>query len=229
MDNNSILDVIFKRSRKILSLPEGKIRNISIILLWGALWGILEATVGLILHSFPFQIPTGSVLFPIGYYFMQKSYRDTNKLNSMFNTAIVAAFIKLINLFSPTIPIIKVLNPAACILLEGLGVVLVFKYFIKEEKSIKFINALTMSFLWRVGYYIICFGIFIPLKMMESSSILDKGRIIEFFFKNGLINSILIYLYSKIQHKYNKESNIKYHPIISSSVFLLAVIITWIV
>ncbi|MDR7870996.1 MAG: hypothetical protein RIN55_09070 [Tissierellaceae bacterium] len=228
MEKNSILDVILRRSRRILS-SEDKIRNLSIILFWGSIWGILEATVGLFLHAFPFKIPTGSIMFPIGYYFMQKSYKATNQLNSMFYTSAVAASIKLVNLFSPVVPIIKVLNPAGCILLEGLGVVLVFKYVVKDEKSIKFIHALTMSFLWRVGYYMMCLGIFVPLGMIKNSSILNMSYVTEFFFRNAFINSILIYLYSKVQYKNYKESTIKYNPLLSSSALILAIIVTWIV
>lgn len=229
MEKNSVLDIILGRSQRILSLSEDKIRNISIIIFWGAIWGILEATVGLLLHTLPFKVPTGSVLFPIGYYFMQKSYRDTNDIKSMFYTSIVAATIKLINLLNPIVPAIKVLNPAGCILLEGLGVALVFKYLLKDEKVLKFAHVLLMSLLWRVGYYIMCLGIFVLLAMMESSSILDKSRIMDFLIKNSLINSIIIYMYSKLQYRYTKESIMKYHPVFSSSVFILAMIITWVV
>lgn len=208
---------------------DNKIRNLSIIIFWGALWGIFEATVGLVLHSFPFKVPTGSVLFPIGYYFMQKSYRATDDMRAMFFTSMVAASIKLVNLFSPTIPLIKVLNPSGCILLEGLGVVLVFKYLIKDEKTINSIHALLMSIIWRVGYYIMCLAIFVPLGMMESSSILEKSRVVDFFFRNGFINSILIYLYSKFQDSLDRESTMKYHPALSSTALILALIITWLV
>ena len=142
---------------------------------------------------------------------------------------LVATSIKLVNLFSPTIPLIRVLNPAGCILLEGLGVVLVFKYLVKDKKTINFIHALLMSITWRVGYYIMCLAIFVPLGMMESSSILEMSRVVEFFFKNGLINSILIYLYSKFQYRYDKESKMKYHPGLSTSALILALIVTWVV
>ena len=206
-----------------------KTQNISIIIFWGAIWGIVEATLGLVLHTLPFKVPTGSVLFPIAYYFMQKSYRDTQDVRSIFYTSIVAATIKLINLFNPIVPAIKVLNPAACILLEGLGLALVFKYFIQGERALKFVHSLSMSLMWRMGYYIMCFSIFIPLAMMESSSILNKSRIVDFLIKNTLINSIIIYLYSKIQYSYNNKAIMKYNPVFSSSVFILAMIITWVV
>lgn len=204
-----------------------KTRFICVILFWGSLWGIIEATIGLVLHMLPFKVPTGSVLFPIGYYFMQKSYRENNDIKSMVYTSLVAASIKLVNLLSPAVPVLRVLNPASCIVLEGLGVFLVFKYIIKEENMIKFTHILSMSTIWRIGYYIMCLVVFVPLGMMESGSILGINKIVEFFIKNGLINSILIYLYIKVQSKHNKKSNIKYHPVLSSSIFIIAIMITW--
>lgn len=227
MEKERFLDTILRQSRRILT--EDKVKDLSVILFWGSIWGILEATVGLVLHALPFKVPTGAIMFPIGYYFMQKSYRNTNHNMAMFYTSAIAASIKLINLLSPIVHPIKVLNPAACILLEGLSVALVFKYFVQDGKALKFINAVSMSLIWRVGYYIMCFGIFIPLSMMNSRSILEKSYIMDFFIKNGLINSILIYLYSKLQYKCKNKPIIKYHPVFSSSVLILAIIITWMV
>lgn len=208
---------------------KGKTSILSIILFWGALWGITEATVGYLLHMLPFRVPTGSILFPIGYYFMQKSYKETKDLKSIFYTSSIAASIKLINLFIPMIPIIKVINPFACILLEGLAVTLVVKLFEYEEEPIKYIHSLIMSLSWRIGYYIVCFTISIPLGIMKSSSVLDKNRFIEFFFINGFINSLIIYFYSKFVAKNNKESKLKYNPIFSTSLLALAFFIQWLI
>ncbi|MEW9096438.1 MAG: hypothetical protein AB2417_15275 [Clostridiaceae bacterium] len=210
---------------------EEKAYNISVIIFWGAIWGLIEATVGNILHMLPFRVPTGSILFPIGYYFMKKSYKETNDLKSIFYTSSIAASIKLINLFTPTTPIVKVLNPSACILLEGLVVVLVFKLLEYKESNLKYIHILIMSLSWRVGYYIMCFVAFIPLGLMKSSSIVDKNKFIEFFFVNGFINSLIIYFYTKIAAKVSmgnyKEIRIKYNPIFSICLFVFALFIQW--
>ena len=204
-------------------------RNINVVLIWGAIWGIIEATIGNALHILPFRVPTGSVLFPIGYFCMQKSFKETQDINSMFFTASVASFVKLINLFSPATPVIKVLNPAACVLLEGLAVAIVFTIYQYKDSDIGLKQALIMSSSWRIGYYILCFAIFIPLMMMKSSSILDFGKFVEFFIINGLINSIIIYVYGKIPSKSKKVSRIKYNLPLSASLFLLAVIVTWVI
>lgn len=206
-----------------------KLHTISIILFWGALWGVVEATVGYIIHALPFKMPTGSILFPIGYCFMQKSYKETKDLKSILYTSAIATSIKLINLFIPTVQIIKVLNPSAYILFEGLAVVFVFKIFEYNEEPIKFIHSLIMSLFWRIGYYVINFVIFIPLALVSSSSILNRTKFIEFFLINSFINSILIYFYSKFAAKNNKELKIKYNPAFSISLFIFALLIQWLV
>ncbi|QBD85783.1 hypothetical protein EQG73_11760 [Clostridium tetani] len=210
-----------------------KMYNLSIVMFWGAIWGFMEATVGYALHMLPFRVPTGSIFFPIGYYFMQKSYKETKDLKSMFHTAAIGASIKLINLFIPGTPVSKVINPTACILLEGLSVTLVFKLLKHREKAMKFIHTLIMSLSWRVGYYIVCFAITIPLGLMKSSSVVNKSRFIEFFFVNGFINSLIIYAYikilSQIPGKTDKERVIKYNPIISTCLFVFVLVVQWLI
>lgn len=217
------------KSLKTLGRTEEGLRYISIILVWGAIWGIIEATIGNVLHMLPFRVPTGSILFPIGYFCMQKSFNETEDIKSMFFTASIAASIKLINLFSPMIPVIKVINPATCVLLEGLAVAVVFTIYKYKDSDIGFKQSMIMSSSWRIGYYILSFAIFIPLKMMEASSILGLGRFVEFFIINGLVNSMIIYAYGKIVSRSKRISRFKYNLPISASLFLLAVLVTWIV
>lgn len=206
---------------------EEKVPFLSVVLFWGALWGIAEATIGFTLHALPFRVPTGSILFPIGCYFMSRAYNETKQTKSIFYTSFVTAIIKLVNLFIPMIPTIKVINPFMCILLEGLAVTMVVKLFDYDDGPIKYIHALIMSLSWRVGYYIVCIAITIPLGFMESSSLFEKGRFIEFFFINGFINSLIIYFFSKYIYNTEKKSRIKYTPIYSTLLLVLAFFIQW--
>lgn len=205
------------------------IRYLNIILVWGAIWGIIEATVGNALHLLPFRVPTGSVLFPIGYFCMQKSFNETGDIKSMFFTASTAASIKLINLFSPITPIIKVINPASCVLLEGLAVATVFTIYKYKNSDIGFKQSLIMSSSWRIGYYILCFAIFIPLALTEVSEVINPGRFVEFFIINGLVNSMIIYAYGKIVGRPKSTSRIKYSLPLSVLLFSLAIFVTWVV
>lgn len=216
------------KSSKIGRRTKG-VRYLSIVLVWGAIWGIIEATIGNALHLLPFRVPTGSVLFPIGYFCMQKAFNETGDIKSMVLTAGTAAFVKLINLFSPVTPVIKVINPASCVLLEGLAVAIVFTIYKYKNSDIGLKQSLIMSSSWRIGYYILCFAVFIPLALTEVSEVITPNRFVEFFIVNGLVNSMIIYAYGKIASRPKKASRIKYNLPLSALMLFLAVLVTWVV
>lgn len=203
-------------------------KDFYIVVFLGAIWGLVEASLGLLLHSIRF-IPTGSILFPIGYYFMKKSYKMTGDISSIFYTSIVAASIKLINLFSPLVPTIKVLNPSFCIILEGIGVLVISSYLLKKEKPLELQHIFLMSIFWRIGYYLLCFTIFIPLKMMKSSSILNMNHFIRFFMINMVVNSILIYIYEKCKKNLEIRPKLEYSGITAIATYILALFVQWII
>lgn len=94
--------------------------RIKTVLFWGALWGILEATLGWFLHLMHFN-GVVLVLYPFGLMCMLLAAKQTGKTSSIIQVAIVASVIKLVNLFmSPELPIYYTTNPAVAIFLEGL-------------------------------------------------------------------------------------------------------------
>jgi len=216
------------RLETLTTKNEGKFYKLSVIVFWGAIWGIIEASLGYFLHLFPLKFPTGSILFPIGFVCMQNVYRVTGSLKSIFYTSVIVATIKLINLLMPAVYTIKVLNPAGCILFEGLAVAAVY-YIVQYNKgSLKFSYPVLMSIFWRIGYYAMCFGIFIPLEMMDTSSILAIDKFVKFFVINGLANAVIIYFISKYMAKKEQNTNINYSPIYSLTMLILAFMIQWV-
>lgn len=160
--------------------------NTSRYLFYGALWGILEATVGYLMHLFvvPF---TGFVMFPIGAYFMGRATLETKEKKGALYVALIAATIKLINLWMPNIAFIKVMNPVIAILLQGLAVSLFLG--IKKEKT--FISAFNTSLLWRaifIGF------VFIEGVMGYQVRLLNAGtmEVVRYLTLDTLINSVLI-------------------------------------
>jgi len=95
----------------------------TIAMLWGALWGLSEATLGYILHTLRIPGLAGFVMFPIGIFFMLKAYQDSKNLSVIFSTAVVAAAIKLSNLLLPGTYTLDVLKPAIAIMTESLAVI----------------------------------------------------------------------------------------------------------
>lgn len=127
-------------------------KNVEVVLFWGALWGLEEATLGYLLHLLPINI--GWLFwFPLAFAFMQLSYRKTGRVSSMLYTSFIAAAIKLIDLLLPT-RIDKIINPAAAILLEGAAVFGMFflaqkRPFLKRFTLVKvFLACMLQSFLY---------------------------------------------------------------------------------
>jgi hypothetical protein len=94
-----------------------------IVLFWGSLWGLAEATLGHILHLLRIPGLAGFVMFPVGVFFMLKAYRDTWNLNTILATSIVAATFKLSNMLFPGTTPMDVFKPALAIICESLVVV----------------------------------------------------------------------------------------------------------
>ena len=90
-----------------------------ISLFWGSLWGLVEATLGQVLHRIPIPGIAGAVMFPIGVFFMVQAYRNSGKIPVIFLTALVAANIKLIDLLLPARSPLAAINPAIAILCES--------------------------------------------------------------------------------------------------------------
>lgn len=107
----------------------------SLILGLGAIWGIIEASIGWLLHLL--HMPgKGYILFSIGLCIMLYGVYSTQKKSASVYIAAIAALIKLSNLGLPGIfPAYFVINPAVSILLEGL-LVYAFSSIILKNKDL---------------------------------------------------------------------------------------------
>lgn len=109
----------------------------SLLVCLGALWGLVEATLGWGLH-FMHVAGKGKILFLIGLVIMIYGIRRTAKPYAAITIAGVAALIKLSNLVFPAHYLFRsVFNPFMYILLEGAIVTVasavLFKLFDKQK------------------------------------------------------------------------------------------------
>lgn len=89
------------------------------ILFWGSVWGIIEATIGWVLHSTQLHHGTSNILFAFGIFCMLSAAGRSGKGSvAVMLTAVVAAVIKLADFLLPGVEG-GVLHPAMYILLEG--------------------------------------------------------------------------------------------------------------
>jgi hypothetical protein len=95
----------------------------STALFWGALWGLSEATLGHILHMIRIPGLAGFVMLPLATFFMLKALQDSKKLSVIFSTSVVAATLKLSDLFLPGITALDIAKPAAAIVCESLAII----------------------------------------------------------------------------------------------------------
>ena len=95
------------------------------VLFWGGLWGIVEATLGTILHLPAFEgaglfLGSSAIIIPIAYFLMANCYKRTNSFYSVYLMGVLAALIKLSVGFVIGF-INKVYNPAIYIVVESLA------------------------------------------------------------------------------------------------------------
>lgn len=95
------------------------------VLFWGAAWGIVEATLGTILHLPAFDgagiyLASSTVIIPIAYVLMANCYKRTQSFYSVYLMGVLAALIKLTTAFAIGF-INKVYMPAMYIVVEALA------------------------------------------------------------------------------------------------------------
>ena len=95
------------------------------VLFWGALWGIVEASLGTILHLPMFDAPgiylcSSTVIIPIAYCLMANCYKRTGSFYSVYLMGLLAGTIKLTTAFIIGF-INRVYMPAIYIVVESLA------------------------------------------------------------------------------------------------------------
>ncbi|EKQ52836.1 MULTISPECIES: hypothetical protein [unclassified Clostridium] len=213
-----------KSSHKILS-------NLSTIVFWGSLWGIIEVTLGYLLHKINFSFGW-CIWFPLAFYFMDKIYRKTGKVQYILYGAIVTSAIKLTNLFIE-VRIDKVINPAISILFEAIALLVIYKVIEKKNKKIGIIEILIVNVFWRCLYSIYIF--IMPSSFLAISPLAGLDSFLRFILLESSVNAIFIMTYilfrDKTIRKFSisnrKELNVS--PIQSFLMCLFAILVQIIV
>jgi len=121
------------------------------ILFYGSLWGILEATLGYLLHFVP-SFLAGAIMFPVASVLLFKAYQRTNSKGSLLAIGLVAALIKSVNLIMPQYNLWKTINPMVSIVFESLMVFAVIAVLDKKTLIARAGALFAASIGWRVLY-----------------------------------------------------------------------------
>ena len=162
---------------------------------FGSMWGISEAVAGTLLHgvSHFLSIPglSGLVMFPIGFFFMHRAFVRTGNRQIIFQTAAIAAAIKLTGLALPFLSPMDTVNPAMAILLEsGAAFVILSR---EPEKTFNFATVLTLAITWK--------AVFVATQFISASTgmaFAAPGILVRFLVIDSIVNAGLIMALSKI-------------------------------
>ena len=94
---------------------------ITAALVWGAAWGLWEATAGHFVHLLKIPNLPGLVLLPAALYFMSRAFARSGRAEAIFLAGCVASVIKLATILLPGISTRAAVNPALAILAEALA------------------------------------------------------------------------------------------------------------
>ena len=170
-------------------------KYLPIVLFWGAVWGICEATAGYALHLAAVALPglPGALMFPMGFWCMHRAQKGTGKAIAPLHIAMVAAAVKLVDFLMPGYDAIRVVNPALSILLEGLAVAAVYALQSSPAKVPGYSQVLGMGALWRVMFaeYLYLISLFgLPAALVTSGAV----TLLRFVVFESIVNSLIIHV-----------------------------------
>lgn len=203
-------------------------KHLTTILFFGAIWGLLEATLGYALHFAPVLI-SGSIMFPVASLILFRTYQSTSSKKSLMGVAVVASLIKSVNLFMPNLSPWKVINPMIMILVEACLIVVVLGA-LSSEKMLP--NLLAMPFAsvtWRV-LFLAALATETGLGWMAIPSpwIANMDSMVTFAVYFGLMSGMIATLVYFANHFWFQKVKIYFakNPIAAFSTFTLAIVAT---
>jgi hypothetical protein len=168
-----------------------KVKTISAVVIWGSAWALAELSLGHALHLIGIPGMAGFVMFPVGAALMIKVFFQTGSRKAVMGTAVVAAALKLLDLFLPSPNVFTVINPASAILCEGIAVSVIYIPMAAGKPVLRRLGAIGLAALsWRVMYT----GLALSQGLLASiPSIVDLGKahVLSFTFLESLGNLVL--------------------------------------
>ncbi|MBN2300413.1 MAG: hypothetical protein JXC31_04400 [Acholeplasmataceae bacterium] len=196
------------------------------ILFFGAIWGILEATLGHLLQFLP-PLVSGSVMFPIAASLMYLTYNNTKSRTSMIYVAAIAATIKAVDFFMPGLPPIKTYNPMIAIMLQSVVMVVILPLIKKESLALKLTGIALVGVSWRL-LFLGNITINHALTGFNFSQLASLSSMLNFVVYLGLMEALVLGVILFTSTALKQKVNFSYKPnlVVASSIFALAVVLT---
>ena len=219
-------------------LMENKNKHLQIflsVLLFGGLWGIVEATLGTLLHLIPHGMrlifwSSTTVLLPIAYFLMGACYKKTGAIRSVLYMGAFAAIIKVISaaIFASKFePALYMMMEAAC--MSGALLITRPKEVISYKGLGTFIIAST-SYLGLSTFYRLASATEVTgeviLSNIEKYMFTYNCVAILYAFILGFVVYGIIKLATAKNWTFAKVKQVFYHPAFAGSVAAIAVAVT---
>ena len=209
------------------------LKTLFAVLLFGGAWGIIEATIGTVLHlpiiHRTMFLSSTTILVPIAYFLMGACYKRSGNMRSVLYMGILAASMKAISC-----AIFKMsFNPCFYILMEALsmGIALLV---IRPKKVISFAG---------LGTFIIAntlyLGIstFLRINVANATATQVMENIQKYMFMYNCVAILytfalgaIIYGVMKLievkEWNFSKVKEVIYHPAFASSIAAIAIVVT---
>jgi len=168
------------------------------MLFWGSCWGLMEATLGYLLHILAITLPglPGFILFPVAVWIMRQAIESTGRKDIVLQMSAIAAGLKLLDFLVIGNDPIRIFNPALSILMEGAAVTVVISIFAKVSLDKTFL----MGFIWR--------GVFLAYMLLISLFGLPAGLVtngwdvaLRFWILESAVNALIISALAQLKFK----------------------------
>ncbi|MDP3130295.1 MAG: hypothetical protein Q8N15_03050 [Bacillota bacterium] len=159
------------------------------VIAFGALGGLLEATLGYVLHLVHDYLP-GLVMPAIGAAILVRLYKTTPSRKAVFAVGVIAAAIKAVDFLIPGMNPLRVANPMLSILMETLVMTVVISLLAKAGAWRRVELQFAVSFGWRLVFIAALFLEFFIFGIL-SGQITSFAAGAEFVFFNGLMSGAI--------------------------------------
>ncbi len=196
------------------------------ILFFGAIWGILEATLGYALQFLP-PLVSGSIMFPIAATLMYLTYNNTKSRSAMIYVAAIAATLKAINFFLPGLPPIKTYNPMIAIMLQSVVMVVFLPLIKKESVLVKMSGIASVGLSWRL-LFLGNIAINHALTGFPFGQLTSLSNMVEFVIYLGLMEALVLSIIQLTAFALKQKISFTFKPnlLISLSTFVVAIVVT---
>ncbi len=203
------------------------------VLLFGGLWGIVEATLGTLLHM-PFVnrtmfLSSTTILVPIAYFLMGACYKKTGTFRTIFYMGLLAASIKAISC-----AIFKMsYNPVYYMLIEALAMgtaILVIRP--KQVVSFAGLGAMIMANFIYLGA-----TTFLRMNVLTSTNAQVLANVETYVFKFNCVAILYTFAFGAVlfgliklaeakQWDFSKVKKVIFHPAFAGSMAAIALVVT---